>query len=522
MVDARTKLLKESVEEREKESAAVKLAVEEERKEFKRLEHRAEANTKELEEMLQSMAKAQKALHAKIREKRFASEQKASSHVPSRPEKESEEEVTSDDVVVKKSDGLKRLERMDERLFEYTRKLVATTAMIQKKAEGHSAANPPSPKKKEYLQRKLNGSLSNFQGLLRLRARFRRLAWSLTPAEKMECNEGIVASLENFAQLFGKAKGLMQKISEALVTLPEQAIPEKKSFDADVVALIEETLVEEAVPEHLLALAYPYSLQERWKDLAQLPGELSLFGDVVIDFFRPVRNGSGALSVFHFASSCRTTGEILDANPKFHVTKFDPTQCRQNVSESLVVSAFLSGPLDKNHIPKKFFFTCDCVLADKDGNVEELVEGGLKDIKDGSLRSRLDPALTLKENPEAVLIAILRMSKQFVPDTALFNALYHWQPEAEFNVAYAKVVLAEHFKQLYMHEREAYVDALCQFDLVRKMFQLDFGALASEQVLKKLEALVLVSQVSTRLELWRTRAPQPVQESEAPRMGFSS
>ena len=493
---------------------AVRQAIGIERKDFVRLENRANAMAEELTKM----EDAQRARYAKIRENRLAALTAQQPTPLVRPVVTSSEgeEVVEPSLPVK-SDALVRLEQLDVRLFEFIRRLVRTSEAIHAESmERLVAAHPPSTKKREWIQRKLNASLSNFQALVRMRARFIRLSRSLTPAEKLECDDGIAASLENFALLLVKAKFLLKGVSELLPAFADPEVPESTIYLAQVESIARELLVDENVSEYKLTVTYPESLQKIWHGINRIPGDQWLFGDAIIDFLRPARGGSGALSVFHFVASCKAAGEVLEVENKFQVSKYNQQQCRLKVSGTQIVNLFFST--------EPMFFTCDGVVADSQGNVEERMAGGLQDINDSILRTPADAVRTLKENPEAILIAMLRMSKHFVPDTDLYNALFDWHPEADLNVDHLKAVLAEHLKQLYVDERLEYVAFLNQFDLLKKIFRLDYSAFSAERELRTLEGLVLKPNPAFKLELFKAKpvllAAQSVSLRDAPVLKF--
>jgi hypothetical protein len=242
----------------------------------------------------------------------------------------------------------------------------------------------------------------------------------------------------------------------------------------------------ENVSKPTLHFAYPERIQAKWELIRGIPGDHFLFGNTLIDLLRGDSTTSrlGLASTIDFALTCGTIGEVLDAQNRFHVSKYNVKQGRLNVSSYETVNVFLTGAYTQQRNLPPLFFTCDGVVADESGQIYELIETGLKDIKEGTLRTAQDPVATLKEHPQAVLVAVFRMSKGFVPDLSLYNALFAWQPLDDLDIDYMKAITAEHLKQLAPDDREDYVSNWNLLGLSQKIFK-------TEMTLRELERLVL-------------------------------
>jgi hypothetical protein len=441
-----------------------------------------------------------------------------------------------------KSDGLKRLEFHDAKLSECLVRLMKATNFISRVLKSRIVDNQLIPfETMDLLKIKLNSTLSDFEALKGMRQRFSNLASSLSPEEFNELNDGITASLLEAKEKEEYFETALTQTSELLTLAKEKRENQRKEFIDGLGATIGESLYpgDELTPEERyelgyaefvrrgranvkkglgamsdaalerkylrdfqtlyvqklqtivkkvspvenvskqgLHVSYPERIQAKWELIRGIPGDHFLFGNTLIDLLRGDSQTSslGLASTIDFSLSCRTIGEVLDAQDRFHVSKYNIKQCRLNLPSYEVVNVFLAGtPL---------FFTCDGVVSNEIGEVHELIEGGLQDIKVGTLRTVQDAAATLKEHPQAVLVAVFRMSKGFVPDSALYKALFDWQPSDDLKIDYVKAMVAEHLKQLAPDDREEYVSNWNVLGLFQKIFK-------REMTLRELELLVL-------------------------------
>jgi hypothetical protein len=478
--------------------------------------------------------------------------QQGSPYIPPTQEglnKEDEEEtplaVSSAPV---KSDGLRRLELCDSKLSHLLIRLTRSTQFISSVLRSRVVDKRRIPfETMDRLKTKLNSTLSDLGALKNMRQQFSRLVSSLPKEELNELNESITQSLlyakekeEEFEKLLAKTSEMLAPRNGKRKTKKKEGklAPERRYelgyvafvkhgrenakkelsdealeykylrncqvfYSKELETITKESSTPETVSSHPILVSYPERVQEKWKLVREIPGDHFLFGNVLIDLLRGYTPSSnfGLPSTIDFALTCRTIGEVLDAQNRFHVSKYNSKQARLNLSNFETINVFLTGTL---------IFTCDGVVGDESGLAQELITGALKDIKEGTLRTIQDAAATLKEHPQTVLVAVFRMSKGFVPDSALYKALFDWQPSDDLKIDYVKVIVAEHLKQLAPDDREEYVLNWNLLGLSKKIFKKDM-------TLRELERLVLPSAPLLSFFTAKQEAPQAAVGASAER-----
>ena len=527
----------------EKVASTVISAVEKQKAEFESLQKKADAVRTEM--ML--LANAQQERYARIREKRAAAQkvaQESSLVMPHKVEDTKEEETASVLVLAKvKSDPLIRLEYLDKKLSEFVGRLWTSALKIKKVLHTGDV---------EFLDKQLHASSTDFASLVEMRDRFVKLSQSLPSDEKAELNEGIDMSIENAGRLEKQAFELLQDAADELKNsfddsragrkekieklgkeiagdevdklsaqeifalgwpewirrgqanrrngngLSEFSLKRKylracyETYYPKMLSILQNRPVENNVADSSCVVNYPEHIQAAWLRVKGVPGNQFLFGEMLIDFLRSPKATSKrlVLPVYHFSSQCETAGEVFEAQNSFQTSIFSSKQCYLTTSRAEIINLFLMGQMKKEDNTSPLFFTVDFVMGDEEGYIFDLAGSGLQDIKAGILKTYSPAALILKEKPAAALYALLKMAKGFKADDELTRALLDWKPSVQMNMPYLKTVASEHLRQLFPEEKLQYVNLCGQYDLFKKMFGVDYSALAEEDALQKLEALV--------------------------------
>jgi hypothetical protein len=554
---------KKTKNEIEKKTDEAKKVVQQEHGEFEALEKAAEKICKEVLAWKEARNGSNASNQKKHEAERVADQaaQQGSPYIPPTQEgleKEDEEEkplaVSSAPV---KSEGLRRLELCDSKLSHLITRLTKSTQFISSILKSKIVDKKRIPfETMDRLKTKLNSTLSDFDALKNMRQHFSRLVSSLPQEELHELNECITQSLTyakekeaDFEKLLAQASEILsskkrkQKVKKKGLNAPprkvktsperryelgydefvkqervntkkelsDEALEDKYLKNCQVVysQALETITKKSSTPETASTLpiyvSYPERIQEKWKLIREIPGDHFLFGNALIDLLRGYSPASnfGLPSIIDFTLTCRTIGEVLEIqNPyRFHVSKYNVKQARLNLSNYETINVFLTDVA---------FFTCDGVVADESGLAQELITGALKDIQEGTLRTVQDAGLTLREHPQAVLTAVFRMSKGFVPDAALYKALFDWQPSDDLKIDYVKVIVAEHLKQLAPDDREEYVSNWNLLGLSKKIFKKDM-------TLRGLERLVLPAAPLLSFFTAKQEAPQAAVGASAER-----
>lgn len=110
-------------------------------------------------------------------------------------------------------------------------------------------------------------------------------------------------------------------------------------------------------------------------------------------------------------------------------------------------------------------FSCD-----KEGNIVDYTGYGIEDLKERRLVMIGCPISRIKQDPVLVLRALKYMVYGFKPDELLLQALQSWQPGPDTNYSKLFAVARKHL--LKPVEADAFLELLCEFNLLGKIFNL--------------------------------------------------
>lgn len=115
-------------------------------------------------------------------------------------------------------------------------------------------------------------------------------------------------------------------------------------------------------------------------------------------------------------------------------------------------------------------FRVAALCCDKDGQITDPTGFGVEDLVARRLVMIGDPAIRFKHDPVLLLRTLKYMTFGFKPDALICDALSAWQPDVNTNLSKLYAVARKHL--LKPDDREPFMDLLCQYELLGKMFNL--------------------------------------------------
>jgi tRNA nucleotidyltransferase/poly(A) polymerase len=115
-------------------------------------------------------------------------------------------------------------------------------------------------------------------------------------------------------------------------------------------------------------------------------------------------------------------------------------------------------------------FRVAALCCDKEGQITDPTGFGLEDLLARRLVMIGCPTHRFKQDPVLLLRALKYMVFGFKPDALIHNALSAWQPDVNTNMSKLYAVTRKHLVK--PDDRETFMDLLCQYGLLGKLFNL--------------------------------------------------